>query len=361
MDNKRKQPMTVSPIEVDRTVRQRILSASPTTSSSSSCASDTVIKMSSLSPTPATGSDHAATDGSVTESLSAQESAQSHDPKSDTVPGYQISMHDLTRMVMQTMSHPEFQDTFAPIVASVLSPMVNKSIQEALKPLQTQVNQQQFLIESQQSDLDARKMEIGILKAANKSLETKVDKLQRTVYELDALDLGSRVQELDDGLDELEQYGRRNSLRFHNVLVPEGETDTDEVIVKLCKEKLEVEITKDDICRSHPVGKPNRQGKSQLICRFRNWKVKNSIFSVKRQLKDNPDKIFITEDLTRYRQSIVAALADAKTAGLIESYWTTDGRIFAKFYSDYRKYLIRSHDDLDNLIPEYPETYFYDE
>ena len=161
MDNKRKQPMTVSPIEVDRTVRQRILSASPT--SSSSPPSDTVIKMSSLSPTPTTGSDHAATDGSVTEPLSAQESAQSHDPKSDTVPGYQISMHDLTRMVMQTMScmsHPEFQDTFAPIVASVLSPMVNKSIQEALKPLQTQVNQQQFLIESQQSDLDARKMEI---------------------------------------------------------------------------------------------------------------------------------------------------------------------------------------------------------
>ena len=359
MDNKRKQPMTVSPIEVDRTVRQRILSASPT--SSSSPPSDTVIKMSSLSPTPTTGSDHAATDGSVTEPLSAQESAQSHDPKSDTVPGYQISMHDLTRMVMQTMSHPEFQDTFAPIVASVLSPMVNKSIQEALKPLQTQVNQQQFLIESQQSDLDARKMEMGVLKAANKSLEAKVDKLQRTVYELDALDLGSRVQELDEGLDDLEQYGRRNSFRFHNVLIPEGEKDTDEVIVKLCAEKLEVEITKDDICRSHPVGKPNRKGQSQIICRFRNWKIKNSIFSVKRQLKDNPDKIFITEDLTRYRQSIVAALADAKRAGFIETYWSTDGRIFAKFYSDYRKYLIRSHDDLDNLIPEYPEPYYYDE
>ena len=100
---------------------------------------------------------------------------------------------------------------------------------------------------------------------------------------------------------------------------------------------------------------------THVICRFRNWKIKNSIFSVKRLLKDNPDKIFITEDLTRYRQSIVAALADAKRAGCIETNSSTDGRIFAKFYSDYRKYLIRSHDDHDNLIPEYPEPYYYDE
>ena len=38
------------------------------------------------------------------------------------------------------------------------------------------------------------------------------------------------------------------------------------------------------------------------------------------------DNIFITEDLTRYRQSIVGALADAKRAGYIDTYWTNDGR-----------------------------------
>ena len=107
------------------------------------------IKNMCLSPTPSNGSDHAATDGSVTESVSTQESAQLRDPKSARPHTYGNANYVA----------PESQDTFAPIVASVLSPMVNKSIQDALKPLQTLVNQQQFLIESQQSDLDARKME----------------------------------------------------------------------------------------------------------------------------------------------------------------------------------------------------------
>ena len=71
---------------------------------------------------------------------------------------------------------------------------------------------------------------ITALQPVNKNLEFRVDKLQRTVDELTELDLGKSVPALEDGLDNLEHYGRRNSLRFHNVTIPE----TDKVISKLC-------------------------------------------------------------------------------------------------------------------------------
>ena len=47
--------------------------------------------------------------------------------------------------------------------------------------------------------------------------------------------------------EELEQYGRLNSMRFHNVKIPDGAANTDEVIVKLCEEKLNVKIDKDNL------------------------------------------------------------------------------------------------------------------
>ena len=42
------------------------------------------------------------------------------------------------------------------------------------------------------------------------------------------------------------------------------------------------------------------------------------------------DKIFITENLTQYRNGLVKALSDLKTSGTITAYWTYDGRIYDK-------------------------------
>ena len=64
--------------------------------------------------------------------------------------------------------------------------------------------------------------------------------------------------------------------------------------------------------------------------RFRNWKIKNSIYSQKKGLKEDPDHVFITEDLTSHRQAIVNEIVKAKRAGKVSSFWTNDGRIFIK-------------------------------
>ncbi|XP_069114268.1 uncharacterized protein [Argopecten irradians] len=128
---------------------------------------------------------------------------------------------------------------------------------------------------------------------------------------------------LAGSLSELEQYGRRNSLRLHNVpLTTEDLRKTDSIIVKLVNENLHNEdvaitIDEEDINRSHIIGKINKAGKAQLICRFRNWKIKNKMYKAKSLLKNNANKIFVTEDLTKARQELIQHLSQSRMDGFL--------------------------------------------
>ncbi|KAK3090419.1 hypothetical protein FSP39_011709 [Pinctada imbricata] len=228
---------------------------------------------------------------------------------------------DMSQMLVGQLSNPLIVNAIVPILSAALTPLINQTIQSAvhsaIAPLSTKVAQQE--------------QQIAVLQSTN-------------------AELVERVADLENDVEELEQYGRRTSLRFHNVAVP-SDSNSDNVIVDLVNKKLGVKITHDDINRSHPVGKPNQSGRRQLICRFRNWKLKNEIFMKKKHLKTDPDRIFITEDLTRYRQSIVSNISRAKKSRHVHSFWTNDGRIFLKLSESGEKHLVRSVADLERLVP----------
>ncbi|KAK3105848.1 hypothetical protein FSP39_007085 [Pinctada imbricata] len=211
-----------------------------------------------------------------------------------------------------------------PSLVQVLGPYMEAMIQAAVKPLQDKIAKQEQVIQ-QQKDL--------------------IDDLY---YITD--DLYRRVDDADSKVENLEQYGRRNSLRFHNVKLPSEDCNTDKVIVDLCKEQLDITISEDDICRSHPIGEPNRHGKSQLIARFRNWKIKNNIFLNKKKLKGSSDKVFITEDLTPYRQSLMKYISAAKRDKRLSSFWTSDGRIFVKLSEGGRRHLLVNEEQLNGIL-----------
>ena len=129
---------------------------------------------------------------------------------------------------------------------------------------------------------------------------------------------------------------------------------TDGLIVNIVNDKLGLAqpLAENDINRSHIIG-PINNGKGQLICRFRNWKVKKIIFMKKKNLKNNKDNIIITEDLTKFRQSIIKELNTQKKTKKLNSFWTFDGRIFAKktgkHSSDVSKILMISFSNLTNV------------
>ena len=159
------------------------------------------------------------------------------------------------------------------------------------------------------------------------------------------------VSTLNSNIEELEQYGRRTSLRFHNVPITVNELQkTDDLVVNIANTILKISppLCTDDINRSHIIG-AIKDGKGQLICRFRNWKIKNAVYSCKKNLKDNPSKIFITEDLTKFRQSLVKELNDLKKKHKISSFWTYDGRIFVKRTQTSDKVIVSTIQDLEEF------------
>ena len=165
------------------------------------------------------------------------------------------------------------------------------------------------------------------------------------------MQLQNDVKFLHDQIEDLEQYGRRTSLRFHNVPMRVSDLQsTDHLVLNILNQKLKLvtPLTVDDINRSHIIGEI-KEGKGQIICRFRNWKVKNLVYQSKKFLKNNENKIFITEDLTRVRQGLVKQLNERKKAKEIHSFWTFDGRIFAKKTETSPKILIKSLEQVNEL------------
>ena len=270
---------------------------------------------------------------------------------------------DLTYAISHLLANPAFTTALAESLVPLITPALSASlttdvnatvtlaVQKATLPLKQEVSRLTKRVEANESV-------IAKLSEENSDLTARVQSLESTVEELE-YNIEENYCTLESGLEELEQYGRRNSLRFHNVKLPYN-TDSDDAIVKLCAEKLNVEIEKDDICRSHPIGNENRRGNYQVICRFRNWKIKNTIFSNKSQLKDDPDRIFITEDLTSFRQEIVAEMVKAKRAHKIHSFWTNDGRIFMKVTESGYVHRVESLDHLRHLAPPSDEYAEYD-
>lgn len=232
---------------------------------------------------------------------------------------------NLSEVIKHTIASPDFVECIGPLIANVVKASVDSALSNYVSNLEAKIEKQEQTI----SDLMVQNSE---LKESNKQMN-------------------GRVNSIEIDLEELQQYGRRNSLRFHNVPLKKTELgSTDDKIVGLCKSLLDVDITVDDIDRSHIIGSINKYGNAQLICRFRNWKIKNSIFQKKRKLKNNPDKTVITEDLTQYRQYLMKKLNDARKRHEIDSFWTMDGRIFAKKTPEATKKFIGGMEDLSELF-----------
>jgi len=164
--------------------------------------------------------------------------------------------------------------------------------------------------------------------------------------------LHEKVDDLNDVVEQMEQHERRNTLRFHNVPLTADQINlTDDVIVQLLKANLDVTITGDDIDKSHIIGRINNNNKAQVSCIFKTWNIKNKIFKTKSKLAKNPDKTFISEDLTQPRRELIFRLNQLHRTNVIHSFWTHDGVIFAKISDSSRKIKMSSHSDINNIDP----------
>ena len=167
--------------------------------------------------------------------------------------------------------------------------------------------------------------------------------------ELDTLN--SDVENLKIEVNRLEQYGRRSSLRFNNMNVDPNLNEIqlttymkNFINSNILKGPDAGELTESDIDRCHPVGGFRGKRKPQVIVKFFSYKVKARVYGNKSNLKNHPDKTFITEDLTKANHSTVKTLLKLKKNNKIDSFWTIDGKVLVKTSPTSKPLIISSAD-----------------
>ena len=154
--------------------------------------------------------------------------------------------------------------------------------------------------------------------------------------------LEQRVTSLEYGLDEMEQYSRRNSLRISGVM----ETESEDVVKKameLFNDTMGVTVEEDKIDRIHRVGKKTEDATKprQILVKFATYQVRNKVMRKRSVLKPDQkhtkesaapphSRIFINEDLTKMRSNLLYHARQLKKDKAILDCWSWDGTILVK-------------------------------
>jgi len=153
------------------------------------------------------------------------------------------------------------------------------------------------------------KILIEEVKMVKEELESSNRKVK--LLELENANLKKTVNLTLYKIDALEQYGRRENLRFHGI--PENTTDSnddgEEMVLSIAK-ALNIKLDTKDIQRAHRIGKKPDKVQSKprpIIARFISFKKRNEVLYAKSKLKeiDCFSKVFITEDLTPLRSKLL--------------------------------------------------------
>ncbi|CAG2233621.1 unnamed protein product [Mytilus edulis] len=196
-----------------------------------------------------------------------------------------------------------------------------------IQPLLKQIKEQETVIKPHKQHILKQFIQISNLEKATSNHITTIKEQGK---DLDCL--SDEIADLKIRVESQEQYSRRTSLRFHNIPVPidnQGKilhpVNTDEIVLDIIRNKLNINIDLNDIGRSHVIGKA-RKGRSQVIV----------------------------------RTELVKSLADMKTKNQISAYWTADGRIFAKKSESSRKLIIQNWQDVGDFRPPFKRPAAYD-
>ena len=193
-------------------------------------------------------------------------------------------------------------------------------------------------------------------------------------------DLENKVSVLEFKYDELEQYSRRNSLRITGL--SENDEDPCETTLNLFdRMDINPKISIEDIDRVHRVGPKRGDNPRQMLIKFANYRARHRVFkdrsvlrkdgchpdrpweqkkaATNKQTKEGPaaasakddpvqQQIFINEDLTKKRASLLWKARCNKRDGKINDCWSSDGLILVKNLQN-KIIPIHSEEELNNV------------
>ena len=208
--------------------------------------------------------------------------------------------------------------------------LVENAVDKKIKSMAGTIEKQEAMIMDLQTENNQIKKEINNL---NQSTSRHNDQLSG----------------IDLKLNAEEQYSRRNCLRLFGC-PEENKENTDTIVLEVVRETLQIELSIEDIERSHRVGQKKETSQRGarprgIIVKLKSYRKREEIIKNRRKLKGT--KIVIVEDLTAKNQAL---LNEARKHSKVETAWSKDGRIIALLKGNKNSTkLIRSTDDLKSL------------
>ena len=232
----------------------------------------------------------------------------------------------------------------------------NKQLKKELADLKTYIQTKDRELSQLKSSVDKTTKSNDVLE---KKLQATTTSLAATRRNLDE-QLGE-VDRLNEALDNLEQYTRKNRLEFHGI--PDNSyQSTEEAVLKLAAAP-DVQVVPSDIEISHKLKR--KSGDNVIIAKFCSHKIKTKLYKQRTRLKNIKasdlfpgyaaaaarfnDRLFINENLTSYRRGLVDSANRKRRDGCIHSIWTMDGKLFVKTSPEGNPVRIFTQDDLESL------------
>ena len=193
-----------------------------------------------------------------------------------------------------------------------------------------------------------------VLDALAKVFESKLQPLIKSIADLQADNerktqqiskLQADLQSASARIEALDSYTRRENLLITGLPVAsyaeasatgasDAETNqaVENSVIKLCNEKLGVNISASDISTTHRL-KKHRQtdaGPPITIVRFANRKTREAVYAARRNLKNNPTPIYINEDLTKSTAELFHEARRLVKQRAIHSAWTASCAVYIR-------------------------------
>ena len=163
--------------------------------------------------------------------------------------------------------------------------------------------------------------------------------------------IDSMRQDMEFELNDFEQYGRNNSIRIYNLAIKNN--DSTSTVLKLLKDKLEIQLSASDIVAAHPLpqnfSSSNRDPRPPppIIVKFLKNTTKGLVIQNRRKLKGNTSKISIHEDLTRKNMLL---LNRVKRDDRISAVWSSRGLIWCILKNSNVKFNVRLFETIDGAL-----------
>ena len=245
---------------------------------------------------------------------------------------------------------------------ATVTPRVEKN-ERKLEDLERKIQSLETTVTNQTQIIEALKISVTSNMATTDTAITKIRQAELVTNQT-VSDLKTHVNEHDQEIntlfinnDELDQYGRRNTLRVTGI--PESDNlNLIEFIVELAEKELKLKIDPRDIDRAHRLNVKTKKKKSDdeedtvppprpVVVKFVSYQARRSLYDKRKGLKGTG--IFLNEHLTRNRSKLLFDARQYKHDNKIKNAWSYDGRIMVKSMGN--KFLtINNMRHLDYLI-----------